>query len=257
MELGFWNCVVMVLKIFMYSRYNIECSTKYLKIYSIINVNIYNLHMKLEIAFIKNKVIKEGYNDLFFDVQVSLGFLKILWHYQQSNFNFIKMCVYFFKSYYSSSSSSLQKISDRNLFQANQNYSNSFRYLYPSQCESFRINPKNVLYLVWWKMVKNRSDLIRFNLRQHFEWIRANPKSSFQSRSIRINPILGWFKLNFRSESIRIIPTLDSFRLILIENSVCINQNPDWFGNKTVFHQMRYKTFFRLVRNDSHWLGYR
>ena len=68
----------MVLKIFMYSRYNIECSTKYLKIYSIINVNIYNLHMKLEIAFIKNKVIKEGYNDLFFDVQVSLGFLKIL-----------------------------------------------------------------------------------------------------------------------------------------------------------------------------------
>ena len=59
--------------------------------------------------------------------------------------------------------SSLAKVSDRNSFRANQNYSNSFRYLYQSQCESFWTNPKNVLYLVWWKTVKNRSDLIRFN----------------------------------------------------------------------------------------------
>ena len=25
----------------------------------------------------------------------------------------------------------------------------------------------------------------------------------------------------------------------------------------TIFHQTSYKTFFELVRNDSHWLGYR
>ena len=40
------------------------------------------------------------------------------------------------------------KVSNRNSFRANHNYSESFRYLYPSQCESFRTNPKNVLYLV-------------------------------------------------------------------------------------------------------------
>ena len=74
----------------------------------------------------------------------------------------------------------------------------------------------------------------------------------------------------------------DWFRMILIENSVgsiqaqidldwklgfglvrihsdwCLGINwikSNWF--LTVFHQTRYKTFFRLVRNDSHWLGYR
>ena len=39
----------------------------------------------------------------------------------------------------------LAKVSDRNSFRANQNYSDSFRYLYPSQCESFRTNLKSVL----------------------------------------------------------------------------------------------------------------
>ena len=106
----------------------------------------------------------------------------------------------------------LAKVSDRNWFRANQNFSDSFRYLYPSQCETFRTNPKNVLYLVWWKTVKNRSDLIGFNLRQLSEWIRTNPKLSFQSESIRMNPRLEWFKL------------------ILVENSVWINLISDWFG---------------------------
>ena len=67
---------------------------------------------------------------------------------------------------------SLAKISYRNSFRAIQNYSDSFRYLYPSRCESFRTNPKNLLYLVWWKTVKNRSDLIRFNPKQQFEPIQ-------------------------------------------------------------------------------------
>ena len=47
-------------------------------------------------------------------------------------------------------------VSDWNLFRVNQNYSDSFRYLYPSQCESFRTNPENVLYLVSWKKVQNK-----------------------------------------------------------------------------------------------------
>ena len=58
----------------------------------------------------------------------------------------------------------LVKVSDRNSFRANQNSSDSFWYLYPSQCESFLTNPKNVLYLVWWETVKinpTYSDSIR------------------------------------------------------------------------------------------------
>ena len=42
----------------------------------------------------------------------------------------------------------LAEVSDRDSFRANQYYFDSFQYLYPSQCESFRTNPKNVLYLV-------------------------------------------------------------------------------------------------------------
>ena len=82
----------------------------------------------------------------------------------------------------------LGRVWDWNSFRVSQNYSDSFRYLYPSQCESFQTNPKNVLYLVWWKTVKSQSDLIRLILRHQSEWIRTNPKPSFQSRSIQINP---------------------------------------------------------------------
>ena len=82
----------------------------------------------------------------------------------------------------------LAKVSDWNSFWVNQNYSDSFRYLYPSQCESFRTNPKNVLYFVWWKTVKNQSNLIPLIPRHQSEWIRTNAKPSFQSRSIRFNP---------------------------------------------------------------------
>ena len=111
----------------------------------------------------------------------------------------------------------LAKVSNRNSFRANQNYSDSFRYLYPSKCESFGMNPENVLLLVWWKTVKNRSDLIRFNLRQQSKWIRTNPKPSFQSESIRMNPRSEWFWL------------------ILIKNSVWVNPNSVWSGLKTYF----------------------
>ena len=102
----------------------------------------------------------------------------------------------------------LAKVSDSNSFRVNQNYSDSFRFLYPSQHESFRTNLKNVLYLLWWKTVKSRSDLVRFNPRQQSEWIRTNPKPRFQSKS----------KPNFQSEIIRI-------RTIPIHSDFCIRAN--------------------------------
>ena len=49
----------------------------------------------------------------------------------------------------------LGKVSDGNSFRANHTYSESFRYLYPSQCESIRTHPKNVLNLVCWKTLEN------------------------------------------------------------------------------------------------------
>ena len=67
----------------------------------------------------------------------------------------------------------LAKVSDWNWFR--------FRYLYPSQCESFRTNPKNVLYLVWWKTVKNQSDLIRLIPRHESEPIRNQVFNPHQS----------------------------------------------------------------------------
>ena len=121
------------------------------------------------------------------------------------------------------------------------------------------------------RLIKNGQKSIRLNPLNSETSIRMNPKPSFQSRSIGINPIWDWSKPNFQSESIQIIPTLDSFRLILIENSVRINlglvriHSDSSLGINqiksdiilTVFHQTRYKTFFGLVRNDSDLLGYR
>ena len=86
----------------------------------------------------------------------------------------------------------MAKVSDWNSFRVYKSYSDSFRYLYPSQCESFQTNPKNVLYLVWWKTVKNQFDLIRLIPRHQSAWILTNPNPSFQSRSIRINAISDW-----------------------------------------------------------------
>ena len=86
----------------------------------------------------------------------------------------------------------LAKVSDCNSFRVNQNYSDSFRYLYPSQCESFRTNPKKVLYLIWWKTVKNQSDLIQLIPWHRSEWIRTSPKPvfciSFDEKRSKINP---------------------------------------------------------------------
>ena len=58
-----------------------------------------------------------------------------------------------------------------------------FRVIPESVSDSFRINPKNVLYLVWLKTAKNRpkySDSIR-------GIIPNKSEPSFQSKLIRIN----------------------------------------------------------------------
>ena len=73
----------------------------------------------------------------------------------------------------------------------NSNHSDLYQYLYPSQCESFRTNPKNVLHLLSWKTIKNRSELIRTNPSQFY-----NPN---QSESFRFIPISVF-------EPMRIIP---------------------------------------------------
>ena len=63
----------------------------------------------------------------------------------------------------------LAKVSDLNLFRVNQNYSDSFRHLYPSQCESFQTNPKQVLHLPWHK----------YRIGIHSEPIRTIPRSEW------------------------------------------------------------------------------
>ena len=75
------------------------------------------------------------------------------------------------------------------------------------------------------RLIKNGQKSIWLILRHRSEWIRANPKPRFQSRSIRINPSSDWSKPNYQSELIRMNPRSKWFGLILIENSA-----PDWFG---------------------------
>ena len=72
-----------------------------------------------------------------------------------------------------------------------------FQAILESVFEPFRNDPKNILYLVWWKTVKNQSDLIQFN--------RNESELSFQSESIRTRIYLNrTFNQNY-SESFRLL----------------------------------------------------
>ena len=69
------------------------------------------------------------------------------------------------------------------------------------------------------------------------------------------------WKFSLDQSELRLIQiTLDwilGFELVRIHSDWCLGIHrikSDWF--LTVFHQTRYKMFFGLVRNDSHWLGY-
>ena len=87
-------------------------------------------------------------------------------------------------------------------------------------------------------------------------------QNQFETKfSIRINLSSDWFKPNFQSEWLR--SRIDSdwklgFGLVQIHSNSCLGLNRIRSNRFcTFFHQTRYKTFFRLVRNDSNWLGYR
>ena len=56
---------------------------------------------------------------------------------------------------FSSDSFGFIRIEVSNWIGLNLNYSESFRYLNPRQCESIRTNPKKVLNLVCWKTLEN------------------------------------------------------------------------------------------------------
>ena len=138
------------------------------------------------------------------------------------------------------------------------------------------------MYLVWWKTIKNQSDLIRIIPRDQSEWIRTNLKPSFQSSSIRtIRSRIDRNRLfnQNQSESFRPWIHYDWFWLIIRSGSIRDRIVSDWSGLKTwfrihldwplginrikwdwfltVFYQTWYKTFLGLVRHESHWLGYR
>ena len=88
------------------------------------------------------------------------------------------------------------------------------------------------------KTVKHRSNLIRFNSRQLSEWIRTNPKPSFQSESF-------WPPIHS-----------DWFGLVRIHSDSCLELNrirSDRFF--TACYQTSYKTFFGSVRIQiSEWI---
>ena len=147
----------------------------------------------------------------------------------------------------------LAKISDRNSFRANQNYSDSFRYLHPSQCESFWTNPENVLYLVWWKTVKYRSNLIRFNPRQQSEWIRVNPKPSFQSESIRVNPRSEWFGIILFEYSVWINPSSDFNSILFSVYGLLPRIKSDWVGS--IFYRFSSNEIQNVFRIGSEWFA--
>ena len=125
----------------------------------------------------------------------------------------------------------------------------------PSQSELFRFIPIFVSELM--RIIPNQSEKrfvsrlmkkgqksIRLNPIHSEIWKRTNPNQSGTKFSIQVNPKQSepdW-KLHFRFLRIGSLSHLGMNRI-----------KPDWF--LTVFHQTRYKTFFGLVRNDSHWLG--
>ena len=126
----------------------------------------------------------------------------------------------------------------------------------PNQSEtkfSIRTNPKNFLYLVWWKMVKNRSDLIRFNPRQLSEWIQTNPNHSDLQLIWIENLVSDWFgfiRIDV-SELIR-LSRIDFWPFFIKRETKSFS---DWFGiirigSDTDIGIIRNSFVSRLMKND-------
>ena len=69
----------------------------------------------------------------------------------------------------------------------NPNKSELFRNLFPNHSKSFRTNPKN-FYLVWWKSVKNQSDLILFNPNRILHLSQSKLELILTEFPFRVNP---------------------------------------------------------------------
>ena len=122
---------------------------------------------------------------------------------------------------------SLTKVLDWNSFRTNQPISRHsgicFRII-PSNSEPIW---KNVFYLIWQKTVKNQSDSIQGINPNEFESIRIN----------RNHSDLGFIRID------------SNWKFVLYWYLGWNRIQSDWL--LTVLCQIRYKTFFRLVRNDS------
>ena len=164
-----------------------------------------------------------------------------------------------------------------------------FRFIPIPVSESMRIIPNQSEKRFVYRLMENGQKSIWLNLINSEKPIRMNPNQSETKFAIQINPNqsdLGLMKTEF---SIRInaneskvgMNRIDSdwkfglhqseigliridldcklgLGLVLIHSDWCLGLNrikSNWF--MTGFHQTRYKTFFGLVRNDSHWLGFR
>ena len=146
-----------------------------------------------------------------------------------------------------------------------------FRFISISVSEPMQIIPKQSEKRFVSHLMKNGRKSIWLNSINSETSIWMNPNESEAIWNQYLNPDqsdLGFIQTEF---SIRINPNeskvgmiridLDwnfGFGLDRIHSDWCLGINrikADWF--LTVIHQTRYKTFFGLVRNDSHWLGYR
>ena len=103
------------------------------------------------------------------------------------------------------------------------------RFIPISLSEPMRIIPNQSEKRFVSRLIRNGKKSIRLNT-INSEWIRTNPKPSFQSRLIWINQISDWSKPNFQSKSIRMNPRSEWSGLMLIKSSIWISPRSDWFG---------------------------
>ena len=149
--------------------------------------------------------------------------------------------------------SRLAKVSDRNSFRANQNYSDSFRYLYPIQCESFQTNPKIVLYLVWCKTVKKQFVSIQFNLRHQSKWIRTNTNKVFNPNQSKFGIIQTEFsnRINSNESEIGMIRMDSDWKLGLDKSELGLNRTENFCPSVSEPFRTNPKNVSDLIRFKS------
>ena len=144
----------------------------------------------------------------------------------------------------------LAKVSDWNSFRINQNYSDSFRYLHPTRCESFRSNPKNQVFNPD-QSESNRSRIVPnriFNQNQS-EWIQGRNDSDWIALIWIENLVSDWFGYIRIDVSELIGLSRIAFWPFFIKRDT--KRFPDWFGMIRIGSD----TDIGMNRNSSDWLG--